>query len=126
MSKKDKKKAGRTDKDGLEQADTDQTFIMNSLTFPWNTYLSGVCDLWDRWRTKQYLHHTQRLLLFSELKCLKYEKSIGKTILDEIMSYYDAELYQDSGCNREQIRYFLSTKDRVPDNKLITYNGKDS
>ena len=123
--RQEKKKTSKKDKDGLEQADTEQTFIMDSLTFPWNTYLSGVCDLWDKWRTKQYLHHTQRLLLFSELKCIKYEKTIAKSILDEIMSYYDFDLYKDSGCSREQIKYFLSTKYRVPDNKLVIYNGKE-
>lgn len=123
--KEKKKKESISIYEDEEQADTEQAFIMERYSFPWDFYLSDVCDLWDKWRHKDYLHHTQRLLLFSQLKCLKYAKSIGKSLLDEIMKYYDADLYKDSGCNKEQIKYFLNTKYRVPNNKLVFYNGKE-
>lgn len=109
----------------IEQATTDQTFIMPKYSFDWNKHLAGVCDLWDKWRQKKYLKYYQRLLLFSELKALKYEESIKKSILDEIMYYYDADLYADSKCNRAEIQYFLSGKTRMPSNKIVVYNGKE-
>ena len=108
-----------------EQPETDQTFIMPKQSFDWNYYLSGVCDLWDKWRKKVYLKYYQRLLLFSELKCLKYDKSLKHSLLDEVMVYYDADLYAGSKCNREEIQYFLSSPKTKAFNKLVAYNGKE-
>lgn len=105
------------------QGKTAQDFIMDEEGFEWDEALQGVCDLWDRWRNKEYLHYNQRLLLFTELKCLKYADGINKTILDRIMSYYDAELYADSKCNIYEISYFMSSKtsDKVG-NKIVKLN----
>lgn len=120
-----KTKAKNKDNEDIEQSDTEQTFIMPKQAFDWNYYLSGVCDLWDKWRKKVYLHYTQRLLLFSELKCLKYDKALKRSLLDEIMVYYDADLYADSKCNREEIHYFISSPKTRANNKLVAYNGKE-
>ena len=121
------KKKGGTVKEAeeLEQPETDQTFIMPKQSFDWNYYLSGVCDLWDKWRKKVYLKYYQRLLLFSELKCLKYDKALKHSLLDEVMVYYDADLYAGSKCNREEIQYFLSSPKTRANNKLVAYNGKE-
>lgn len=124
-----KKQSGKSKASGkpqeLEQTEAEESFIMPRFGFPWEYYLSGVCDLWDKWRKKQYLHHTQRLLLFSELKYLHYDKAIKRSLLDEIMRYYDADLYAGSKCNREQIQYFLSDKTKYIHNKIVSYNGKE-
>lgn len=92
------------------QGKTAQDFIMDREGFEWDEALQGVCDLWDRWRNKEYLHYQQRLLLFTELKCLKYADGINITTLDKIMSYYDAELYAGSKCDKMEISYFMSSK----------------
>jgi len=118
-------KTGSSKAEGLEQVTTAETFIMPRFGFPWEYYLSGVCDLWDKWRKKQYLKNPQRLLLFSELKCLKYDKTVKRSILDEIMRYYDEALYAGSKCNREQIQYFLSDKTKTQPNKIVSYDGKE-
>ena len=106
-------------------AETQTDFIMPKYGFNWEYYLSGVCDLWDKWRHKKYLHYSQRLLLFSELKCLKYAPHVKKTILEEIMRHYDPDLYADSKCDRAEIKYFMSGKTRTPDNKIVQWNNQE-
>ena len=108
------------------QGKTAQDFIMNKEGFEWDEALQGVCDLWDRWRNKEYLHYHQRLLLFTELKCLKYADGINITILDKVMSYYDADLYAGSKCNKIEISYFMSskTKDNIA-NPLVKLDGDE-
>ena len=111
----------------IEQSETENTFIMPKYAFNWDYHLSGVCNLWDMWRKKKYLKYYQRLLLFSELKCLKYDRSVRHSLLDEIMRYYDEDLYAGSKCNRAEIQYFLSSpKVGVGvNNKIVSYNGKE-
>ena len=92
------------------QGKTAQDFIMETEDFIWDEALQGVCDLWDKWVNREYLHYNQRLLLFTELKCLKYAEGISKTILDRIMSYYDEKLYAGSKCNIFEVSYFMSNK----------------
>lgn len=106
------------------QGKTTQDFIMDKEGFDWDNALRGVCDLWDRWTQKEYLHYSQRLLLFTELKCLKYAEGIKISILDKVMSYYDAELYKGSKCNIYEISYFMSSKtsDKV-ENPIVNFNG---
>jgi len=108
------------------QGKTAQDFIMEKEDFPWDEALKGVCDLWDRWTNKEYLHYGQRLLLFTELKCLKYKDGINISILDRIMSYYDAELYAGSKCSIKEISYFLSSKtsDKV-ENKIVAFDNEE-
>ena len=106
------------------QGKTAQDFIMEKEDFDWDNYLCGVCDLWDSWRQKKYLHYSQRLLLFTELKCLKYAEGLKISILDKVMSYYDAELYKGSKCSVYEISYFMSSKtsDKVG-NPIVNFNG---
>lgn len=108
------------------QGKTAQDFIMDREDFDWDNALRGVCDLWDRWISKEYLHYQQRLLLFTELKCLKYADGINKTTLDKIMSYYDADLYAGSKCSRTEISYFMSnyTSDCV-ENILVRLDDEE-
>lgn len=107
---------GQTVSDFIITNDTD--------TVDWDNALRGVCDLWDKWVNKKYLHYTQRLLLFTELKCLKYPEDKKTSILDKIMVFYDAELYKGSKCNRSEISYFLSNKtSNNVQNKIVNFNG---
>lgn len=78
-----------------------------TIYLPWYEYLKGKCDLWDKWVSGEYLHHSQRLLLFSELRKLKYPDSSNRFIINDVMKYYDAELYRGSKCDEREIRYFL-------------------
>lgn len=122
------RKRTRAKKNGDVAEDVPETpadFIMPKRSFDWDYHLSGVCDLWDRWRRRQYLHYSQRLLLFSELKSLKYASSVAKSILDEIMKYYDADLYADSKCDRAEIKYFLSSKTKSPSNKIVQWENNE-
>ena len=108
------------------QGKTAQDFIMDKEDFAWDEALKGVCDLWDRWTNKQYLHYAQRLLLFTELKCLKYAEALNMTILDRIMSYYDAELYAGSKCDIYEISYFMSSKtSNNVGNKIVAFDNEE-
>lgn len=109
-----------------EQGRTQADFIMESAGFDFPYYLKGVCDLWDRWAGGVYLHYAQRLLLFTELKCLKYKPELKKSPLERIMRYYSPELYAGSKCSREEIAYFMSSRTRADiGNKIVSFAGKD-
>lgn len=89
---------------------------------PWYELLRGKCDLWDKWVNGEYLHYSQRLLLFTELKKLKYPANIKNeehTIYYNVMRYYNAELYKDSKCNEREIRYFLSNRTSKANNPIV-------
>lgn len=107
---------------GATQAD----FVMESAGFDFPYYLKGVCDLWDKWAGGVYLHYAQRLLLFTEMKCLKYAERLKKSPLERIMRYYNAELYAGSKCCREEIAYFMSNRTRADiGNKIVSFAGRD-
>lgn len=89
---------------------------------PWYEYLKGKCDLWDRWVSGKYLHYPQRLLLFTELKKLKYPEQSTRSIISDVMKYYDAELYRGSKCDEREIRYFLANRSRPINNPIV--NGQ--
>lgn len=89
---------------------------------PWYEYLKGKCDLWDRWVSGKYLHYSQRLLLFTELKKLKYPDSSNRFIISDVMKYYDAELYRGSKCDEREIRYFLANRNSKANNPIV--NGR--
>lgn len=88
---------------------------------PWIEYLRGKCDLWDKWEKGEYLHYHQRLLLFTELKKLKYPEDAIKnhSILDDVMRFYDAELYEGSKCCYKEIRYFLTNRTTKATNPIV-------
>lgn len=87
---------------------------------PWYEYLKGKCDLWDRWVNGEYLHYSQRLLLFTELKKLKYPANTkSRSIVKDVMCYYDAKLYSDSKCNEREIRYFLTNRTSRATNLIV-------
>lgn len=98
-----KKRAKKQAAQGNTQAD----FIMNSVSFEWWLYLQDVCDLWDRWRKGIYLNYNQRLVLFTELKCLKYAANLKNSILDKVMEYYKPEVYASHTCDRYQISQMM-------------------
>lgn len=108
------------------QGKTQADFVMESAAFDFPYYLKGVCDLWDKWAGGVYLHYAQRLLLFTELKCLKYAERLKKSPIERIMRYYNAELYAGSKCSREEIAYFMSDKTMADvGNKIVSFAGKD-
>ena len=127
-------KRGNKKETELEQAEIPTQFIMKN-DFNWSGDLAGVCDLWDKWTSGVYLHYPQRLLLFSELKMIRYETNTEREnkerenkhkFLNEIMAYYNPVLYEGSKCNRREIAYFLSDKTRFGiDKKIVRYNGKE-
>lgn len=113
-----------------EQGATQHDFIMPDDRFPWELYLKDVCDLWDKWMRSEtkadYLHYSQRLLLFTELKCLKYPPELKRGLLSRIMRYYNPALYAGSKCDEREIDYFLSSKtsDNIT-NKIVVFNNQE-
>ena len=104
----------------LPLIDTNNT--KEQIYLPWYELLRGKCDLWDKWVNGEYLHYSQRLLLFTELKKLKYPANIqnGKhSIFQDVMCYYDAQLYSDSKCDEREIRYFLTNRTSKANNPIV-------
>lgn len=86
----------------------------------WWNILRGKCDLWDKWVDGVYLHYPQRLLLFTELKKLRYPENYkNKSVLSKVMEYYRPELYKDSKCDAREISGFLLNRTSHASNKIV-------
>lgn len=108
-AEKQKRKVAKYNSSSTD-SDSEEQFIVPGLGFPWDEYLRGVCELWDMWRNGKYLRNTQRFLLFSSLKQIRYPAEyktsmLQKVIIPEVLKYYEKhkEIYADSGCNKAQI-----------------------
>ena len=112
-------------KEDAAQGRTQKDFIMPNVGFTWWLYLDNVCDLWDRWREGKYLNYNQRLVLFTELKCLRYPEQLKESILNKIMEYYNVKVYETHSCNRQQISEMMG-KGTVENlsNKIVRYDEK--
>lgn len=97
MAKKNKKVAKWIQE---ECADDDAYFVEWNGT--WEEQLKGVCPLWRKWCNGEYLNYDNRLMLWTNLKNLKYRKT-DKTIIDTIWKYYNEETYKAHSLTREQI-----------------------
>lgn len=69
----------------------------------WGERLRGRCPLWDKWTAGSYLNYNERLALFSNLKFLRYNTN-SKSIVADVLSYYNPETYAGHTCDEEQVR----------------------
>ena len=94
--------------------DTQLSCELSSAVEWWND-LKYNCELWRAWVNQEpYLEYNQRLLLWFNLKNIIYsgmtvDESRQRT-LDIIMSYYNANVYKGSKCNKTQIEKKLYDK----------------
>lgn len=69
----------------------------------WQSELQGRCMLWDKWSSGEYLDYNERIALFSNLRYLKHSNN-RKSILKDVLSYYNPKVYAGHTCDEEQIR----------------------
>lgn len=75
----------------------------------WWERLRGRCWLWDKWEKGEYLNYYQRLVLFSNLKVLVYSNT-NFSVIRDIMSFYNKEVYKNHTCDEKQIRSMLRSR----------------
>lgn len=74
-----------------------------AVTSRWYEKLRGRCNLLDRFRAGKYLDYNERLSLFSNLRYLSYSTN-QKTVLADVLSWYNPHTYAGHTCDEEQIR----------------------
>jgi hypothetical protein len=77
----------------------------------WFEYLRTNCSLWDKWEKGEYLNYNQRLTLFTNLKFLKYT---DKSIISDVLFFYNPDTYKGHSSNEEQIRSMLMNRTLSP------------
>lgn len=97
MAKKNKKVAKWIQE---ECADDDAYYVEENGI--WEEQLKGVCPLWRKWCNGEYLNYDNRLMLWTNLKNLKYHTN-RISIIDTIWKYYNEETYKAHSLTREQI-----------------------
>ena len=92
MTAKDAKKNKKVAKWIQEDcADDDAYYVEENGT--WEEQLKGVCPLWRKWCDGEYLNYDNRLMLWTNLKSLKYHTN-RISIADTIWKYYNEETYK--------------------------------
>ena len=69
----------------------------------WYEKLQGRCYLLDKFREGKYLDYNERLSLFSNLRYLSYNTK-ARTVLEDVLSWYQPQTYEGHTCDEEQIR----------------------
>lgn len=69
----------------------------------WYEKLQGRCYLLDKFREGKYLDYNERLSLFSNLRYLSYNTKT-RTVLEDVLSWFNPQTYEGHTCNEEQIR----------------------
>lgn len=69
----------------------------------WYEKLQGRCYLLDKFRDGKYLDYNERLSLFGNLRYLSYNTK-NRTVLEDVVSWYDPQTYAGHTCDEEQIR----------------------
>ena len=79
----------------------------------WHQRLRGKCRLWDKWQAGEYLDYNERLALLSNLKYLRYSSG-SKSIIKDVLAYYDVETYKEHSCDEAQIRRMMADRSLKP------------
>ena len=79
----------------------------------WWEKLRVRCSLWDKYEKGEYLNYNQRLTLFTNLKFLKYGDT-SKSIVQDLLQFYNADAYKDHTFNENQLRSMLRDRTLKP------------
>lgn len=79
----------------------------------WIEQLRPYCDLLDRWCRGEYLDYNQRLSLWTNLKLLRYRDK-KKSVINDILAYFQEDVYGGHTCCPEQIREKMHDRKLVP------------
>lgn len=82
--------------------------------FKWYDILgTEKCWLWKQWKNGEYLNYNQRLVLFTNLKYLKYNNH-AYSVIQDVLSFYNENTYKGHTCNEAQIRTMFSQTSLYP------------
>ena len=84
-----------------EQLSDDEAYYVE-YNGTWEENLKLTCPLWRMWCNGDYLNYNQRLMLWTNLKFLRYRDG-SKSIIDTIWKYYKEETYKEHTLTKEQI-----------------------
>ena len=116
-----KKTSGGCVQDYLNLPDEEIVYVLKS--DPWWEKLHGACPLWDKFERGDYLNYDERLVLFSNLKYLKY-KDTKISLYPDILQFYKPEVWQGHTFNESQLKSLMMSRALKPIPICYGENGK--